>query len=993
MEATANFKLQTSNSLKMRKLLIVALLCPFLSMCQPISLKGKVLNESGDPVAFATVTVTRTGAAFACDARGRFLVSPLAVGDTLLFSAVGYNTQAEVFDLALMGRELTVTLNRKTALLDEAVIIAYGTTTRRLSTSTITKVSASEIASQPVSNPLSALEGRVPGLLITQTSGVPGSGYTVELRGRTSIAQASDPLYIIDGVPYAPGNSSLSSGISSALPNSNASPFSSINPLDIEIYGSRGANGVILITTKKGTAGKPRLSATAYSGWSRVGRTMPLLNTQQYLQMRKEAFVNDGQIPTASRAYDLLLFDSSRYTDFTDYFTGGTARNTSLNASLSGGSPSTRFILNGGYDRQTTVFPGDLYNQRLSLHTGFHHQTPGERLSLHFSASYSWEDNHLNSTDLTRFITLPPNYFDFFDSTGGLVWQYRGLDFDNPMSYIRMPYQLTTGNLLSSLSLDYRLLKGLSLKADLGYGRVDSRELIRFPKAAQSPSGFSNATFGDSRFTSYSFEPQLLYGARWGKHHADAVAGASVQGTTTAMQRITGFNYTSDALLGSIGAATVISGKSGTVLPYRYAALFGRVRYDFDEKYLLSLSARRDGSSRFGASKQWAGFGSVGAGWLFTREAFAKNWHFLSFGKLRASYGSTGNDKIGDYKYLSTWSAGIPYGSSGTLVPTALYNPDYGWEVNRKLELAADLGMLSDRVLLTVNYYRSRSSNQLVQYALPSQTGFTSVISNFPALVENKGWELELTTRAGRTEGFLWEVAANITLPKNKLVSFPGIENTSYARLVVGQPLSVYGGYHFLGIDPATGLYSFEGKNGTAVTRPSFTDDWKADLGNLEPQYYGGIRNRFSYRGFSLDIFVDFRKQPGLNYLAQLATRMPGSLVNLPKEVLNHWTKPGDVALFPRYTQSTAYFYSFSALNNSDARYGDASFLRLRSLRMAYELSPQLLQRLKLGGLTFFFEGQNLKTFTTYRGLDPESQNILRLPPLQTLAAGISIIL
>ncbi len=355
---------------------------------------GKVVDEKGEAVVGATVLSRGRNRATATDSNGNFFLNEVNENDVLIITCVGYSRQ----EIAVKEKNnFIIYLSILATALDEKIVIAYGTNTQRLSTGNVSRVTATEISRQPSANPLAFLQGRVPGLDVTQSNGLPGSSFKIQVRGRNSIAQGSEPLFIIDGVPYAPGNNFLNQissaiGVSSSIPNfsSGLSPFSLINPADIEsievlkdadataIYGSRGANGVILITTKKGKEGKTRVAININNGWGKITRTMDMLNTSQYVQMRNEAFINDGLTPSVEPsdpgyAPDLLVWDNKRYTDFKKLLIGGTARTSNAQASLSGGSSNVQFLLGATYRYQSTVFPGDFTDKQGSFHLNLNH--------------------------------------------------------------------------------------------------------------------------------------------------------------------------------------------------------------------------------------------------------------------------------------------------------------------------------------------------------------------------------------------------------------------------------------------------------------------------------------------------------------------------------------------------------------------------------------------------------------------------------------------
>jgi len=721
----------------------------------PIDVHGRVVNEKGEAVEGATVEVEGTEMAMATDSKGEFGFSNLKVNDVLYISSIGYHS----IEIPIQGRtHIVIRLQTSVATLDETIIKGYYTTSKRLNTGSVSEVTSEEISNQPVSNPLAALEGRVPGLLVTQSSGIPGSSYKLELRGRNSIAQGNDPFIVIDGVPFAPNNSNINQlGAAFTYGNNGLSPLNSINPNDIEsivvlkdadataIYGAKGANGVILITTKKGKIGETKINVSTNSGFSRITRSIDMMNTEQYLSMRREAFKNDNETMTTSNAFDLLAWDTTRYTDFKKLLIGGTAYSTDAQGSVSGGTVNTQFLIGGSYRRETTVFPGNSADSRSTFHFNINHSTTNQKFLIDLTGSYGYEKNNIIQTDLTNYIDLPPDLPSLYDSNGNLNWSSNGFSFNNPLAYLKLSYDANISNLLGDLRLQYRILPKLIFKTNLGYNNIELDEISTNPMSAQNPAynptGYSQ--FGNSNFESLIVEPQLTYQFQILKKGIfDCLIGASWQENLNNNDNIFAYGYTNDALLRSLDAASGTSTNSANT-QYRYGAIFGRFNYTYDNKYVVNLTGRRDGSSRFGPENQFANFGAIGAAWIISKEQFfQKNLSFLSFGKVRFSYGTSGNDEIGDYKYLDTWTpTNLPYQGVAGLSPTGLFNSQYGWEINKKLEAALETGFLQDRIQLTISWYRNRSSNQLVSYNLPSQTGFSSVIKNLPALIQNKGWE------------------------------------------------------------------------------------------------------------------------------------------------------------------------------------------------------------------------------------------------------------
>jgi len=960
---------------------------------------GRVIDENGQPLPHVTVTVKATSKTTITGSKGSFTIQA-DDGQTLLFLAAGYEDRE-----VLVGSDKTPTIQLELSLASllntKIVNKGYYTTTQKLNTGNVSTIKAAEIAEQPVANPLAALVGRAPGVIVTQSNGLPGAGFSVQIRGQNSILNGNDPLFLIDGVPFT--NTSISLGAISA--NGPQSPFNSINPGDIEsieilkdadataIYGSRGANGVVLITTKKGKIGKTKFGLNVYTGSGNITRTIDLLNPRQYLQMRREAFTNDNSIPDISNAPDLTAWDTSRSTDWKKLLIGGSAKTTDVQASLSGGNTQTQFFIGSAIHRETTVFPGQLGDTRGTFHLNITNNSLDNKFKASLTASYSTDKNNLIGQDLTNSIRLSPVAPALYDSTGKLNWSEGGASFSNPLAYLLQKSTATTDNLMSNLLLRYQLLPGLNLKANLGYNSMQLQQLFIYPGASVDPAfnftGF--AQYSNNNFKSWIAEPQAEYQNAWGRAKIELLIGTSFQEEATNGSISYASNFSSDALLASPSAAGEINVIQNNTL-YHYQAVFGRANLNWADKYLLNLTGRRDGSSRFGPDRQFANFGAIGAAWIFSKEAFVKDFlPALKYGKLRGSFGTAGNDQIGNYKYLNTYSSyPYPYQGQTGLVPTQLYNPDYSWESNRKMEFGLELGSSNERIIAMISYYNNRSSNQLVQAALPIQTGFNGIIQNLPALVQNNGWEYQLNAAIVKSKNFTWDASLNLTFARNRLLKLPNLSSSAYAgSYEIGKPLNIIKLVHTTGVDPQTGILQFTDKNGHNTSTPSYPDDYTV-IKDLTPAFYGGFSNRFQYKGLSLTLFFQFVKQERFNEAYSNPT--PGSMTNQPAAVLNRWKKPGDITNTQLYTNSdlgsTAYGYYSSA---SDGIVSDASFIRLKNAALSYSLPVKWSGRIKAEGIRFYLQGQNLVTLTKYRGGDPEFINLSVLPPLKMLTAGMQI--
>ncbi|HYG04699.1 MAG TPA: SusC/RagA family TonB-linked outer membrane protein [Chryseosolibacter sp.] len=968
------------------------------------SVSGVVRDAaSSEPMAGVNIIVkgTVSGTSTASDGTYNIIAKE---SDVLVFSFIGYAT----FETAVGTRTvIDVELNEDVANLKEVVVNAgYYEVKEKESTGSIARLTAAEINKQPVSNPLLALQGRMPGVVISPRTGVAGSAQSIQIRGQNSLrADGNYPLYIIDGVPVDSRplqslNTIFTGGVD---------PLNTINPENIEsieilkdadatsIYGSRGANGVVLITTKKGQEGTTALDVQVYRGAGRVARMMDLLSTEEYLAMRKEAFANDGETALAdlnNPAYaiyfpDMKLWDSTKYTNWQEELFGGAAQITDMQGSISGGNDKTTFRFGGGFHKEGTVFPGDFGYRKSTAHLSLTHGKHADRFKVSLSLNYGSDVNKLfNNNPVYTALTLAPNAPTYNDD-GTLDWTGYNFSLPNPFSQLKIAHQAKTRNLITSARLSFAITDGLSVIANVGYNDGGTTEIIKKPKTAMPPGGFavSTSSFGDRRNNSWIIEPQLSYSEDYFNHHLDVIAGTTFQATSFTTQWLLGSGYVSDNLLGNLNAASQVLRLGGDNGEYKYHAIFARAGYNYDGRYFLNLTARRDGSSRFGPENKFANFGAIGAAWIFTNEPFLSDQRVLSLGKFRGSVGTSGSDQIGDYGYLSTYSpSSATYLGGGILLPSGLANPTYAWEMNRKIELAVDLAFFNDRLSLTADWYLNRSSNQLIGYPLPVLSGFPSVQANLDATVENRGLEFMVTSRNFETSRVRWSTTLNLTIPRNELISFPNLSASAYANVyAVGSPLTIMKVYHAEGIDAESGLYTFKDVDGNDVIN---IDDRTAVL-NLSRQYYGGINNSLSYRGFKLDFLVEIVKQDVTGYRGTFL-QAPGAAMNQPSVVLEEprWKLPGDNTALQRFTTNST---SYGNARLSNLNVDDGSFVRLKTISLSYSIPDAICSKIRLKDASVFVTGQNVFMLTGYDGLDPEIPGNSQLPQLRMMTAGINL--
>jgi len=978
---------------------------PLVAFQDPqVLISGTITDSQGKKVPGVHIVVQSTTTGSISDVDGSYTIRAKPE-DSLVFSAMGFATLTVPID----GRtEINIQLKEDVAQLDEIVLNAgYYSVTEKERTGNIATIKAETIEKQPVGNPLAAMQGHLSGVNIVQSTGVPGGGFSIEVRGRNFINGVSDPLFIVDGVPY--GSQSLGSvDVSGQITGGNTSPLNAINPNDIEsievlkdadataIYGSRAANGVVLITTKKGTVGKTQFKANLSSTLGQVSNFLDLMNTEQYLEIRREGITNDGfgmflDDPAFDFVWpDIKSWDNSRYTDWQKELIGGTSYRNNAQVSVSGGNAQTRFLISGAYQKETTVFPGDANYKMATVHSNINHRSENDRLMLNLSTIYSNENNILPRTDFTSLAyRLEPNAPEVYDAEGNLNWENN--TWDNPLAALEERYKAKINTLIANAVISYTVLPNLDLKSSLGFNRyrLDSYRTLpssaRNPQFGFTPQNYSTITTNGAQRQSWIVEPQLNWKKEWNKVNLDILVGTTFQQETTQQFVQKGTGFPNNNLLQNLTAAEILEVLQDADSEYNYNAIFGRLNLNLLGRYILNLTGRRDGSSRFGPERQFGNFGALGVAWLFSEEAIFNESSLLSFGKVRASYGTTGSDNIGDYRFLDTYNiTGFDYDGTTVLQPTGIFNPMFGWEANKKLEAALELGFFNDRLFINTSWYRNRSSNQLIGIPLAATTGFSELTGNFDATVENSGFEVDVRTVNLQNGNFKWTTTFNITVPKSKLLEFDGLETSTFSdRFIIGKPLTIVKLYNALGVDPETGIYQFEDYNIDGNISSLEDRQWVEDFA---PKFYGGFGNTFSYGNLTLDMFFQFKKQKAFNELTFAAT--PGYRGNAPVSLLDRWQQPGDTNPIQMASGGLAFGEDTGVLQQrSNAAVSDASFIRLRNISLNYKV-PTTDSNLEVN---VYLQGQNLLTFTNYSGPDPEQPSSTRLPPLRQLTLGLQV--
>lgn len=975
---------------------------------------GKVIDENNQPIPGATVHIKGSNKGTQTNTDGSFSLSVVPDGAVLVITSLGYERK----EVSIGDRsQLIIKLLVSTGMLNEKVVIAYGVSTRRTIVGNVASIGAKQIATSPVTNPLLALQGRVPGIFITQANGYAGSGVSTIIQGKNSLKNGTDPFYVIDGVPYVSqflpnwGGVLGSSGTNGAT---NGSPLNLINPADIEsitilkdaeatsIYGSRAANGAILITTKKGSAGPMKIDIGIQRGWQKASRVPNLLNRTEFLQMRREALKNDG-LAVSEYDYDINGFwDTTRSTNWFKELLGHTGQYTNVNGSTSGGGNNIQYRIAGTYNKQTTIIPGDFSDQRGSINVNLNTNSTNQKFHFQFNTSYLIDDNKLPGSDVTSAaFTLSPTAPNLFDKNGKLNWaldQYGQETFYNPLRSTYVKYNVLSSNFIGNSILDYNILPGLSIRSSFGYNSIQTKETIITPLDAITPSERSytdrSGLFGNNSLISWIVEPQITYSKNISKSHFDILLGSSYQHRISTARSIIGTGFTTDDVIEDINAATKLVPSSSYYSNYKYSAIFGRVSYNLDGKYLINVALRRDGTSKFGSSSRFHNFGSVGAGWIFSKERlFNDNMAFISFGKLRGSYGITGSDQIPDYTYLSLYNplnVNVAYRGISSLIPTRITNPYLKWEETRKVSVGLDLGILDDKILIGVTRNINGSYKQLVSKSLPSTAGLPSVLINLPATIQNSGWEITVESKNIHSKSFSWYTNFNLTIPRNKLVSYPNLAASSDSLIYfVGRSISTSKVLRFGGVNTETGVYQFFDRKGALTSSPSIGVDNSVFL-DLAPKLYGGIENSFTYQNVSLNFLFQFVKRS--NYTSYFGYKnIPGVFnQNQPREVLDRWRKEGDNASHQKFNSNYSTYSAYMYALASDKAYSNASFVRLKNVSLSFRIPNKWKSKLGIRDFNVSFQAQNLITITKFIGADPELGS-MSLPPLKTYVVAFQL--
>ena len=962
------------------------------------TIRGKVTSQNGDPLNGVSVAAKDAKVGTATDSKGEFAITLDDNVTTLVFTHVGYVTN----EVTITNQEsVSVVLQVDAKGLSDVVVVGYGQVRKNDVTGAVSTIPVREMKKLAVTSIDQALQGRAAGVQITQNSGAPGGSTTIRIRGGNSIQGDNEPLYVIDGVPFK--NDGASSGASFNV-------LSTLNPSDIEsvsilkdasstaIYGSRGANGVVIITTKRGKAGTPLITFESYYGTQKIRRKYPVFTAGEYATFLNDVNINDGRPPVFSQVQIDSIGDGVDWQD--EIFQSAPIANYQL--SMSGGDEKTQYAMSAGYFMQDGVVKNsgfDRYSFRVNLDKRVNDRLKvGNSLSINkTNTKQSRTDGSLGSAGLVTIAALqfPPIVpIKNKDGSYTITNPYLNFTADNPVALaLDSKNENTAVRIFGNIYGEYRILEGLTFKLIFGVDGIMQKQGSYLPRTVSS--GLSQgglASISNSQSLTWINENLLTYAKTFGAdHHLNVLAGYTQQANRTEFSSSSSRNFVDDNLsynnlaLGSV--ALVPTSGVGT---WGLKSYLGRVNYSFRNKYLVTASIRADGSSRFGENNRYAYFPSGAVAWKVSEEPFMNDGNLFSELKLRASYGFTGNqDGIGNYPaYSLLGTQNYVFGNvvSTGIGPAQIANPDLSWETTSQADVGVDIEFLHGRLMVTADVYLKKTRDLLLNLTIPSTSGFSTALKNLGS-VQNKGIELTISSR-NLTGAFQWNTDLNISTNKNSVTDIGGAKEIFAGEVAniaqslnsgvirVGLPLGSFYGYITDGVYQSAAeiakLADAQAKKpGDRKYRDLNNDNIINDLdrtiiGTAQPKYFGGITNTFSYKRVELSIFFQGVYGNDILNANRFELEYLNGTNNQSKDMLNRWTPTNTNTDIPRATSTRP------ANRISTRQIEDGSYLRLRNVQLAYNFSSSFLKVLKVQSIRVYVSGQNLATWTNYSGFDPE---------------------
>ena len=996
------------------------------SSSKQIKISGKVTDDKGAPLGGVSVQV-KGGKVIALTSDNGSFTGTADEGAVLQFTSQGFGT----YESTVKNQgAFTVRLSTDSKSLDDVVVIGYGTQKKRAVTGSVASVGYDQFKDRSFTNVAQSLEGTIAGVNITTSQGAPGFGPTIKIRGTSSITAGTTPLFVVDGM---------------ALENFD---LNLINPQDIQsveilkdaassaIYGSRGANGVILVTTKLGKSGKPQVSVTLEHGISKVNRTVKMMDAQQWIQYYIDARNNAWVLldPVNNKATDdntkrSLASGAKNYMIPPDFLSNPaqfgkgtdwqdavfrTAPSNNAQISLSGGTDKTSYLFSAGYLDQDAVVIENYY-KRLSLRTNIRQKisdmvTAG--LNIAFTGAYDRTDGTTGKSDAISLALQSDPIFPEYNENGNLgfldpnsAWkrfQTYGVQLWNPHSLISYADKLNKNyNTLANAYVEVKPIEDLTIKGSLS-ANLTNNNYNWYWETGQGY-GYSSvlpaqATARNLSAFNWLGELTASYNKTFGDHTFGAIAGYSAQKQRYDSTTINATDFPNDLVRTINAASTVTKPAAGNGAgEWSLLSILGRVSYGYKNKYFLNATLRRDGSSRFGPNTKWGTFPSVSGAWLISDEGFMQNSKAVSNFKLRVSYGQTGNNLIPNYGSVSL--VGTARYVNGTSVVNGLStisiaNPNLKWEKTNQYNIGIDFALFNNRVNITADAYKSVTKDMLLNVPVPAYTGFTSQLTNIGSM-ENKGVELNISTKniAGNSP-FKWSTDFNISLNRNKVLKLgPNnapieIDEWGYFVTEVGQPLANYKGYIFDGLyNNIAQVNNSVHYLGAAPGDPIIRDvngDKKIDasdrtiLGNAQPDFTAGLTNTISYKGFEFSFMLQ-----GVfgNEIWNQQTRYDkfwNDSRNLYASSINYWKSeqdPGDGKSFKPYATFPATAQGKGAFITGYSNYWmeDGSFVRIKNLRLSYTLPQKIIGRTSFKNARIYANAENVYVFSDYVGYDPQN--------------------
>lgn len=930
-------------------LLLLFSLCSWQLAAQDISVRGTIVSaEDGSPLIGATVVIKGTTQGTTSDIDGTYAI-PAPADGVLVFSYVGMQTR----EIAIEGRKvIDVKMSDLAIALGELVVVGYSTASKKLISGSIELVSEEEIRNIPVRTIDGVLLGQTAGMVVSMQSGTPGGQNMIRLRGGSSINASNQPLIVIDGIPVITGEYSQM-----AMSGQELNAMTDINPNDIEsmtilkdasatsIYGARASNGVILITTKKGSRGKTDVSLNMGYGLQTLPRErlIPMMNAEEWNEYKG----TNVQGINTDWMDEILV----------------TAPTANSELSVSSGNDKFRLFLSGNYYDQDGVVAGTNY-QRYSGRINVDYRilpslTIGGSMGITYSRNARVEGDATLNGPLPNAMSIPAIY-PVYDENGNYD---ESMFYANPVAIADNAVNLAfTNRNTGNAYLEYKFLEGFTFSSKVGIDIYNLREHSYDPTSTRQGKKYNGLGIEGTNYASnLTTNLVLQYTRNLGeKHNFDVLAGQGFEKYSNRSTYMEGINFPSDELQ-YIASAGTIRAASSYALDRVLNSWFGQFKYSYEYKYIFTLTARADGSSKFGENNHYGYFPAGSVAWRISEEPFMNNVSWIDELKLRASFGLTGNDGIGDFASLGLYGAGYNYGGNPGIAPSQLPNPDLKWETSTQTGLGFDLATFNNRVSLNVDVYYNHTRDLLLERPIPSSSGFYSISSNIGQL-ENKGLEVVLNT-LNFDGDFSWTTALTYAMNRNKVLSLyedQPIDDLGRGgnRVEVGEPIGIFYGYDCLGVDPTTGNLVYDDVNGDGT----ITSDDRIKIGDPNPDFTAGFTNAFSFKNFELSIFLQGVYGNEIFNGTLIYLESGSGEDNQTKRMVGRWKKPGDITQFPRVGDT---FISSRFIE-------DGSFLRIRNITLSYDFGKDWIGKAGMKSARIYATVQNLYTFTNYSGMDPE---------------------